>query len=113
MKFFMYNQNNSGGSFDFDEDTGITHYVIVEAESGREADAKFEGIGGYFDGCENGGDCPCCGDRWYPAEGEPVATAFERNRLMPWMPAGKECAVHYADGRVEWFGFSEREEADA
>jgi hypothetical protein len=65
MAFFTYHQNNSGGVFDYDEVAGIAPYVIVEADSAREADFLAEGIGLYFDG---EGDCPCCGDRWYPAD---------------------------------------------
>lgn len=33
IMFYTFNQNNSGGSFDFDKARGITHYVIIEANS--------------------------------------------------------------------------------
>lgn len=65
MKFYTYTQNNSGGSFDVDEN--VAHYVIIEAENSDDADMIAEGVGVYFDGCSKGMDCECCGDRWYSA----------------------------------------------
>jgi hypothetical protein len=67
MSFFTYYQNNSGGGFDYDEDRGIAHYVIVEADDADEANKLAESHGLYFDGCDDGRDCDCCGDRWYRA----------------------------------------------
>lgn len=110
-KFFTFDQNNSGGSFDYDGERGITHYVIIEAADRHQAVDRAEEIGLYFDGVSDGRDCPCCGDRWSrpwqdPTDapevwGNPVSQArssgFFRN-------GQKEIAVHYADGRIEWFG---------
>lgn len=62
MSFFKFRQNNSGGSFDIDDK--VTIAVWIEADSFDEANAKAESIGIYFDGCESGMDCDCCGDRW-------------------------------------------------
>jgi hypothetical protein len=59
----MYDQNNSGGSFDLDEN--ISHRVVIEAVSQSEARRKAKDLGIYFNGCDEGMDCPCCGDRWY------------------------------------------------
>ena len=61
--FYTFTQNNSGGSFITDE--AIAHYVIIEADSADEANSIAESKGIYFNGCEIGEDCPCCGDRWY------------------------------------------------
>jgi hypothetical protein len=61
--FFEYNQNNSGGSFDADDK--VTHRLYIEAEDSNKADRIAQGLGVYFNGCENGMDCECCGDRWY------------------------------------------------
>lgn len=58
--FYVYRQNNSGGSF---RPPAVD--VIVEAPSAAEADTIAEGLGIYFDGA---GDCPCCGVRWAVAE---------------------------------------------
>ena len=56
--FYVYRQNNSGGSF---RPPAIN--VIVEASSAVEADSIAEGVGIYFDG--RPGDCiSCCGYRW-------------------------------------------------
>lgn len=63
MKWFTYRQNNSGGSFH--ECTGIGVCVIVEARDAEHADQRATEIGVYFDGVDDGLDCPCCGDRWY------------------------------------------------
>lgn len=111
MKFFHYSQNNSGGSFDFSEDPAITHHVIIEATDAKDADVRAIQLGLYFDGCADGRDCSCCGDRWSNAygEGEETPTVYgqpaEAAELISyWMKPGKEIAVHYADGRVAWYG---------
>lgn len=106
--FYTYNQNNSVGSFDYDESRGISHYVIIEADSADAANLKAESIGLYFDG---EGDCPRCGDRWYQAYGdgdvvpslysEPLGEDYKFS--MRWMK-GFEAFVHYADGTIKGFG---------
>lgn len=73
-RFFSFDQNNSGGSFDIRPEDGIGEYVIVEALDVNHANQRAEQIGIYFDGCDNGMDCNCCGDRWSRAwddEGDP------------------------------------------
>lgn len=65
--WFEYRQNNSGGSFAVNND--VSNYVYIQAESTEAANAKAEEVGIYFDGCEKGWDCDCCGDRWYPSHG--------------------------------------------
>jgi hypothetical protein len=62
-KFYNFDQNNSGGSFVVDND--LCHRLYIEADSADEATAIAESMGVYFDGCESGMDCECCGDRWY------------------------------------------------
>lgn len=62
-KFYHFNQNNSGGVFVRDEH--VCHHVIIEANNYVEANIKAVGIGIYFNGCETGDDCDCCGDRWF------------------------------------------------
>lgn len=67
MKYFEFCQNNSGGSFDVDEK--LCHRLIIQAETELTAIEKVQDMGVYFDGCEKGIDCDCCGDRWYePSE---------------------------------------------
>lgn len=58
-KFYHFHQNNSGGSFD-----GPAINVIVEAINAAHANTIAEEHGLYFDGCDKGIDCGCCGDRW-------------------------------------------------
>ena len=114
-RFFEFNQNNSGGVFDFNEAAGITHFVIIEAETPDQASARAQDIGLYFDGCAKGQDCGCCGDRWddiYKGEegtevptvyGKPVENASSFNT---WMKEGKEICVHYLNGDKKWFGMA-------
>jgi hypothetical protein len=67
MKFYEFKQNNTGGSFDVDEQ--LCNHLIIEAKDENEAIQKAESMGVYFNGCDEGMDCPCCGDRWYtPSE---------------------------------------------
>ena len=57
MKFYVFDQNNSGGYYKGPE------YVIVESDSYTSANHMASTIGPcYFDGA---GDCRCCGNRWY------------------------------------------------
>ena len=64
--FYLFNQNNSGGGFDVDDN--VSHYTIIEADSAEEANSTAITKGIYFNGCEDDLDCPCCGDRWYPVD---------------------------------------------
>ena len=64
-KYYTFNQNNSGGIFYDRPKSGISATVIIEARSAKEANRLAEDIGIYFDGCDNGIDCECCGNRWY------------------------------------------------
>lgn len=66
LKFYTFNQNNSGGNFDNDESTG--QYVIIEAHCADEANDIAEQKGLYFDGVDSGIDCDCCGDRWHTVD---------------------------------------------
>ena len=60
--FYEFNQNNSGGSFVVNDK--LCHRLFIEADSSNEAIAKAEDLGCYWNGVEDGLDCPCCGDRW-------------------------------------------------
>ena len=62
-KFYEFRQNNSGGFFK-ELENGMFH-LIVEANSEEEANEIAQENGVYFDGCREGLDCECCGDRWY------------------------------------------------
>lgn len=107
--FYTFIQNNSGGSFRFDPSSGVTHYVIVEADSETEAMNYAESIGLYFDG----DDCPCCGDRWYSPDAgtdipkiysEPVDTYRFAAAGFGKCIKGPECYVHLKDGSFKGYG---------
>lgn len=108
--FFTFNQNNSGGSFHLDKDEGISQYVIIEADSARQANSIAMEIGLYFDGVSKGHDCECCGDRWYEMwgdeDGEQSPLVYGRspaNANSMFMDEGSTGCIHYLDGRKEWF----------
>ncbi len=63
-KFFEFDQNNSGGLFHRNDTRGIGPRVWIEALDLDDACRRALDIGIYFDGCDSGMDCRCCGDRW-------------------------------------------------
>lgn len=63
--FFHFRQNNSYGIW-----KGPAINVIIEAEDDEEANDLAEMHGLYFNGVDDGQDCPCCGDRWYEVWGK-------------------------------------------
>lgn len=98
--FFEYIQNNSGGSFIANGDVDV--YVIVEAMDAEQANFRALGIGIYFNGCDSGFDCPCCGDRWTEAwedEGTETPTLYGKSVLDSPRSYG-DVIIHYLDGRV-------------
>lgn len=110
--FYHFSQNNTGGSFVLTDN--LTHFVVIEADNAAEANGKLVSLGGYFDGCESGVDCSCCGDRWYPvdendAEDQPNIygehfTKFDEGKFSHrWMEPGKEIVVHFSGAPAEWF----------
>lgn len=61
--FYLFVQNNSGGIFHIDAESGIGVNVAFEANSEEEAFERAQNVI-YFNGVLEGRDCPCCGDRW-------------------------------------------------
>lgn len=99
MNIYAFRQNNTGGTFLQNKQAGIGINVYIEAESVKEANAKAEHIGLYFDGCDAGEDCPCCGDRWYPASEYNIVENTEgREYDSMW---GVASFLHKADGTFE------------
>ncbi len=101
--FYHYSQNNTGGSFRIDND--VAHHVIIEANSAKEADAKAQDIGIYFDGCSMGMDCDCCGDRWYEQWGDngkdtPLIHGDDPKMYQDHFsaPGDPVCHIYYANG---------------
>ena len=107
MPFYMWDQNNSGGSFVVDED--ISHRVVIEADTYEEAEAKALDFGIYYDGVEEGFDCDCCGDRWYSGyeledtlKGENL-DEFLQEVATKWGWKNPDIILHYADGTKKTF----------
>jgi hypothetical protein len=90
-KFYEFNQNNSGGSFDVDEN--VCHRVIIEAIDTNHARSIFEPM------IENqSSSCPCCGDRW--SDYEPDEMVFPKDKEK-----GYHVGIydHYKDAEERWF----------
>jgi len=111
--FYHYSQNNSGGSFIFNEEDGITHHVVIEAGSVGESHKRAQNIGLYFDGRSEGLDCDCCGDRWYALgceDGDEKPSVYgsvlgiKTKEGWGWMKDGYETVVHFKDGTKKWYG---------
>jgi calcineurin-like phosphoesterase len=106
-KFYTFAQNNSGGSFIINDK--VAEYVIIEATNASHANQIAEDMGIYFNGCDNGIDCECCGDRWYAtseydAQESPMLYAEPiENRIELTSNQGKEvyCYVYYMNGSVK------------
>lgn len=90
-KFYEFNQNNSGGSFDVDEN--ICHRVVIEAFNQEEAISKIKPM------IENQSEsCPCCGDRWSIYYPEEVNFSEFKEKGYP-----VEVYSHYEDAEDRWF----------
>lgn len=98
LKWWHFNQNNSGGHFVVDEN--VSHHVFIQASTAAEAIAVGEK---FFD---NSDSCPCCGDRWscwvddsdgavMPMIYDQPYTEYVDNFMKDW------ARLHYFDGRVE------------
>lgn len=94
MKWYHFSQNNSGGEF-----VGPRH-VFVQAPNASVANAMAQDHGVYFDGCETGLDCPCCGDRWNTAYSDSDSTDSPCVYGEPVDPSDSVVFV-YLDGRVD------------
>lgn len=100
LKWFTYNQNNSGGYFIIDE--SVCETVVIQAISAREANRVAEDLfAGRSDFCE------CCGERWYSLwedeEGDDVPSVYgeplEGSKARMFR---ENYVLHYANGIVEF-----------
>lgn len=104
--FWTFSQNNSGGSFV--EDKQVSHHVVIEATDKDSAESRAENVGIYFNGVDEGQDCPCCGDRWH----RPYQDKGMEEPEVYGVPAAEHVdmfcespvRIHYLDGRVESVG---------
>lgn len=97
----MYRQNNSGGSFVEDKERGLGYIVAIEADNAKEANDKAEEIGIYFNGCDYGRDCDCCGDRWFSCDDDDAESSpnYYGSPLEGFW--GISSFIHYKDDRIE------------
>lgn len=105
MKWYSYDQTNSGGEW---RGPKVVH---IEADDAAAADRRALAIGIYFDGCALGRDCGCCGDRWYPAgehrssaerpavpDDKPIEIDGRKLLALSFMSAGMQVLYVAADG---------------
>lgn len=100
--FYLFVQNNSGGSFQYDTDAGIGVNVAFEANSEEEAIERAENVI-YFDGVYIGRDCPCCGDRWsrWPYDStETLEELYKCKYKNNWSDENYTMYVHMLDGTI-------------
>jgi hypothetical protein len=106
-KFYTFDQNNSGGSFQ--ENDKVCELVIVEAYSADHANLLADDIGIYFEGCSNGLDCSCCGDRWHPVDdrdGYDVPSHYGKDITEVYASSYRRKAIiHYLNGTIKKFTF--------
>lgn len=108
--FFHFRQNNSGGGF-----SGPAKNVWIEADDGEDANDRAERVGLYFNGTDDGTDCDCCGDRWWPMDSYSAGTEVPHYYSWPlevdgdgfkyadtflWELSVPQGIVVYKDGRV-------------
>lgn len=108
--YYNFRQNNSGGDFIIDLESGVTINVIVEAANAEHANELAEKIGLYFDG---EGDCPCCGSRWHEQWNDSNGSAapeiygqsieaFLGSSSIKWAGEKNNVAIHHLNGQIEW-----------
>ncbi len=95
-RFYCFDQNNSGGHL-----AGPALYVIIEAPDADAANARAEQLGLYFDGCQQGWDCSCCGDRWdrVYGKGDPSPMIYGEpveEFVSNYSKSGEVYAIYYA-----------------
>lgn len=105
MSFYMWNQNNSGGGFDVDEN--VSHRVVIEADTYEQAEAKAFDFGIYYDGVLKEIDCDCCGDRWYEGEelngNQEEVEEYLKKLAAEYGWVDPDIIVHYANGDKKTF----------
>ena len=108
VKYYDFNQNNSGGRYKIDENTGQN--TIIAARDMSEANERAERLGIYFNGCRDGMDCDCCGDRWSEQyseskDVEPLVYGSDPTSYLTKDSWGfhDKIVVHHADGTRETF----------
>jgi len=106
--FYEFRQTNSGGFNVIDKERGLNKFVIIEASSPEKANRiATDHVGIYFDGCAEGLDCSCCGDRWNRADsydggeepslyGSPITDFYKDGYYNP-----DDISIIYMNGKIE------------
>lgn len=103
-----FSQNNSGGSFDYDKEKGISVAVVIECDSILDAIRRAKKIGIYFNGVDKNIDCGCCGDRWskpYKLDEKPMRyTTLLDEAFAPLVEEEDKYPIKWMDNdRYEYF----------
>ena len=104
MKFYTFNQNNSGGYFI--ENDHVACHLIIEARG------LWEAIDKMLDITEDYSEfCPCCGPRWWGSANEYARPMIYDTDAYKYRGGilGDSIIIYYADGRVEKLGYEEDE----
>ncbi len=108
VKYYDFSQNNSGGRWKVDEN--FAENTIISARNLKEANYRAEELGIYFNGCEAGMDCDCCGDRWSSQwseskDLEPLIYGEKPEKYLTESTYSmrETIIVHHADGTRETF----------
>jgi hypothetical protein len=107
LKWFTIHQNNSGGSFEVNDN--VAHVVCIQDYTAQRAMDRAERF------CDNYGSCPCCGDRWsfyaddaYGTD-EPTMYGDTLDKVSPYFK-GELAKLHYLEGRVETVELKSKED---
>ena len=97
MSFYHFDQNNSGGHFTINDRVSMDVWIEAPDSNSAEVFATEHGI--YFNGCSEGSDCNCCGDRWYPpSKGNEILEHFGR----PLIKIDTEHYTYAVDPDTKW-----------
>lgn len=97
LKWFHFDQNNSGGSFTLNDDVGED--VFIQAKDKQEATDRFDTLDN-----DAGCWCECCGERWSGCgDQEDIPRLYGKSIFDEYRPFSKNsyAVLHYADGRKE------------
>jgi hypothetical protein len=99
---YEFRQNNSGGAFVIN--STLDTNLWIEADSPKEANKAAQSIGVYFDGCEIGVDCSCCGDRWHRVDDHFDAVKIEYVRYLLEAGHAKRIKIMDKNGKMYRIG---------
>lgn len=108
LKWFHYDQNNSGGYFIIDDE--VAEDVFIQAPSAAEAEERANAL---FDGCSE--YCECCGPRWstgYVSDKDGTDVPMRYGTPITEETASayrNQARLHYYDGRIEAVKYKTKE----